>query len=76
MESQIDLFLSELENYPSVQVMAASKTQKLEAIMMVHKKGIQHIGENYVQEGLEKIKAYQAAGFHGCLLYTSPSPRD
>jgi pyridoxal phosphate enzyme (YggS family) len=38
-------------------ILAVSKTQDCSAILEAHQAGIQHFGENYVQEAIPKIKA-------------------
>ena len=44
----------------SVQLLAVSKTFALSAVLEAHQAGQQHFGENYIQEGVEKISACRA----------------
>ncbi|WP_305857040.1 YggS family pyridoxal phosphate-dependent enzyme [Balneatrix alpica] len=46
-------------NPAEVQLLAVSKTKPLEAIRQAYAAGQRHFGENYVQEGVDKIQASQ-----------------
>ena len=63
LKTKVEAFLNEVQELAKaggkVCVLAASKTQSLDSILEIHRQGIVHFGENYVQEGLEKIQAYQ-----------------
>lgn len=50
----------------SVKVLAVSKTFPLAAVQEAARAGAHAFGENYVQEGVEKIQAARAAGLTDC----------
>jgi hypothetical protein len=48
----------------SVQLLCVSKTQPAEAVAAAAAAGERHFGENYVQEGVDKILALRERGLH------------
>jgi hypothetical protein len=58
----------------SVQLLAVSKTFALSAVLEAHQAGQQHFGENYIQEGVEKISACRARPDCGDLVWHCIGP--
>lgn len=58
----------------SVQLLAVSKTFALSAVLEAHQVGQQHFGENYIQEGVEKISACRARPDCGDLVWHCIGP--
>ena len=58
----------------SVQLLAVSKTFALSAVLEAHQAGQQHFGENYIQEGVEKITACRARPDCGDLVWHCIGP--
>ena len=55
----------------SVTLLPVSKFHPVEAVQAIADLGVDLVGENREQEARDK-----AVRLRGCLLYTSPSPRD
>ena len=69
--------------YPVPKLIAVTKTHPAEDILPLQNLGVTDIGENKVQEIMEKLPALEKnfrihliGRLQSCLLYTSPSPRD
>lgn len=58
----------------SVQLLAVSKTFALSAVLEAHQAGQKHFGENYIQEGVEKISACRARPDCGDLVWHCIGP--
>jgi len=58
----------------TVQLLAVSKTFALSAVLEAHQAGQQHFGENYIQEGVEKISACRAHPDCGDLVWHCIGP--
>ena len=58
----------------SAQLLAVSKTFPLSAVLEAHQAGQQHFGENYIQEGVEKITACRARADCGDLVWHCIGP--
>ena len=58
----------------SVQLLAVSKTFALSAVLEAHQAGQKHFGENYIQEGVEKITACRARPDCGDLVWHCIGP--
>ena len=58
----------------SVQLLAVSKTFALSAVLEAHQARQQHFGENYIQEGVEKISACRARPDCGDLVWHCIGP--
>lgn len=58
----------------NVQLLAVSKTFALSAVLEAHQAGQQHFGENYIQEGVEKITACRARPDCGDLVWHCIGP--
>ena len=58
----------------SVQLLAVSKTFALSAVLEAHQAGQQHFGENYIQEGVEKISACRARPDCGDMVWHCIGP--
>ena len=58
----------------TVQLLAVSKTFALSAVLEAHQAGQQHFGENYIQEGVEKITACRARPDCGDLVWHCIGP--
>ena len=58
----------------SVQLLAVSKTFALSAVLEAHQAGQQHFGENYIQEGVEKISTCRARPDCGDLVWHCIGP--
>lgn len=56
---------AEAHRADTVKLLAVSKTQPAEAVLAAAQSGQRHFGENYVQEGINKILACRAAGHLG-----------
>lgn len=53
----------------SVQLLAVSKTFGLDAVLQAVAAGQQAFGENYVQEGVDKVQGLRAAGVEGVIWH-------
>jgi len=53
-------------------LIAVSKTKSIEAVAEAWKAGQRDFGENYVQEGVEKIQQAQAMGIDACWHFIGP----
>jgi pyridoxal phosphate enzyme (YggS family) len=58
----------------SVQLLAVSKTFALSAVLEAHQAGQKYFGENYIQEGVEKITACRARPDCGDLVWHCIGP--
>jgi hypothetical protein len=58
----------------TVQLLAVSKTFALSAVLEAHQAGQKHFGENYIQEGVEKITACRARPDCGHLVWHCIGP--
>jgi PLP dependent protein len=58
----------------SAQLLAVSKTFPLAAVLAAHEAGQKHFGENYIQEGVEKISACRARPDCGDLVWHCIGP--
>jgi pyridoxal phosphate enzyme (YggS family) len=58
----------------TVQLLAVSKTFALSAVLEAHRAGQKHFGENYIQEGVEKITACRARPDCGHLVWHCIGP--
>jgi pyridoxal phosphate enzyme (YggS family) len=58
----------------TVQLLAVSKTFALSAVLEAHQAGQKHFGENYIQEGVEKITACRARPDCGYLVWHCIGP--
>lgn len=59
IRKQITQCESHSETQSTVKLLAVSKTKPIEAILAAYEAGQMAFGENYVQEGIEKIQFYQ-----------------
>jgi pyridoxal phosphate enzyme (YggS family) len=57
-----------------VQLLAVSKTFPLSAVLEAHQAGQKHFGENYIQEGVEKITACRALPGCGDMVWHCIGP--
>jgi pyridoxal phosphate enzyme (YggS family) len=61
VRQQIQLAIQSAQRTDAVELLAVSKTNPLEAVIQAYQAGQRQFGENYVQEGVDKIKTSQNA---------------